>query len=235
MGNSQSISLLSYGVEDTVLPSDPMNDNFRNFIDNFTDIDDGLYVEDDELLDIVFNIISKDVVLRNILNMVDNQLFKKAKVSRLVYPRRTTDELWDTVWGNRISLCREDISTGGVNPYSRVQAEFRADFRVPFSLFEEIVEECKEAQIFTTGYKRPTIPDEFKVLTVLRILGRNYVAASVKEILGCGMSTINVWFVNAILIIIILSMYIFLLGLLLMRWRRCIGGWVFLVVWGQWM
>ena len=56
MGNSQSISLLSYGVDDTVLPSDPMNDNFRNFIDNFTDIDDGLYVEDDELLDIVFNI-----------------------------------------------------------------------------------------------------------------------------------------------------------------------------------
>ena len=48
MGNSQSISLLSYGVDDTVLPSDPMNVNFRNFIDNFTDIDDGLYVEDEE-------------------------------------------------------------------------------------------------------------------------------------------------------------------------------------------
>ena len=70
MGNSQSISLLTYGVDDTVLPSDPVNVNFRNFIDNFTDIDDGLYVEDDELLDIVFNIISKDVVLRSILNMV---------------------------------------------------------------------------------------------------------------------------------------------------------------------
>ena len=160
--------------------------------------------------------------------MMDNQLCKKAKVSRLVYPRRTTEELWDTVLGNRISLCREDISTGGVNPYSRVQAEFRADFRVPFSLFEEIVVECKEAQIFTTGYKRPIIPDEFKVLTVLRILGRNYVAASVKEIylvvvcplLMCGLSG----FVSAILIIIILSMYIFLLGLLLLRWRRCIDG-----------
>ncbi len=56
---------------------------------------------------------------------------------------------------------------------------------------------CKEAHIFTTGYKRPTtIPDEFKVFTILlRFLGRNYVAASVKEILvGCGLSTINVWF-----------------------------------------
>ena len=48
MGNSQSISLLSFGVDDTVWPSDPMNVNFRNFIDNFTDIDDGLYVEDEE-------------------------------------------------------------------------------------------------------------------------------------------------------------------------------------------
>ena len=42
-----------------------MNVNFRNFIDNFTDIDDGLYVEDEELLSIVFNIISKGVVLRS--------------------------------------------------------------------------------------------------------------------------------------------------------------------------
>ena len=54
MGNSQSISILTYGV----LPSDPVNVNFRNFIDNFTEIDDGLYVEDEELLSIVFNIIS---------------------------------------------------------------------------------------------------------------------------------------------------------------------------------
>jgi hypothetical protein len=135
IGNSQSISLLSYGVDDTVLPVDPVNVNYRNFIDNFTDIDDGLYVEDEELLSIVFNIISKDVVLRSILNMVDDRLYKKVKLSRFVYPRKTTEELWDTVWGKRIISCREDISNGGVNPYSRVQAEFRADFRVPFTLF----------------------------------------------------------------------------------------------------
>ena len=156
----------------------------------------GLYVEDIELLlgIIVFNIISKDVVLRSIPNMVDDRLCKKAKLSRFVYPRKTTEELWETVWGKRITGCRDDISTGGVNPYSREKAEFKADFRVPFTLFEEIVVECKEAHNLTTGYKRPTIPDESNVLTVLRILVRNYVAASVKEILGCGMSTINVGF-----------------------------------------
>ena len=32
--------MLTYGVDDTVLPIDPLNVNFRNFIDNFTDIDD---------------------------------------------------------------------------------------------------------------------------------------------------------------------------------------------------
>ena len=70
MGNFQSISMLTYGVDDTVLPSDPVNVNFRNFIDNFTEIDDGLYVEDEEMLSIVFIIISnsKGVVLRSILN-----------------------------------------------------------------------------------------------------------------------------------------------------------------------
>ena len=46
IGNSQSISLLAYGLDDTVLPSDHVNANFRNCMDNFTDIDDGgLYVE----------------------------------------------------------------------------------------------------------------------------------------------------------------------------------------------
>jgi hypothetical protein len=91
MGDSQSISMLTYGVDDTVLPSDPVNVNFRNFIDNYTKKDDGLYVQDEELLSIVFNIISnsKGVVLRSILNMVDDRLGKKAKVSRFVYPRKS--------------------------------------------------------------------------------------------------------------------------------------------------
>ena len=34
MGNSQSITMLTCGVDDTVLPSDPVNVHFRNFIEN---------------------------------------------------------------------------------------------------------------------------------------------------------------------------------------------------------
>ena len=36
MGNSQFISLLTYGLDDTVLSSDHVNVNFRNYMDNFS-------------------------------------------------------------------------------------------------------------------------------------------------------------------------------------------------------
>ena len=48
-------------------------------------------------------------------------------------------------------------------------------------------------------------------------------------LLTCGFSV----FVSGMLIFIILSMYIYLLALLSMRWRSFIGGWVFLDVLGQ--
>ena len=87
---------------------------------------------------------------------------------------------------------REEISRIGVNHSTRDQSEFRLNFfRVPFPLFEGIVKECIEANIFTTGRKKATICDEFKVLAYLRILGRNYVTASVRELFGAGKTTIN--------------------------------------------
>jgi hypothetical protein len=60
------------------------------------------------------------------------------------------------------------------------------------------VKECKEAteaKIFTTGKKKATFCDEFKVLACLRILGRNYVTASVRgELLGVAKTTFNNFF-----------------------------------------
>ena len=53
------------------------------------------------------------------------------------------------------------------------------------------MKECKEARIFTTGRKTPTICDKFKVLACLRILGWNCVTASVRELLGAAKTTIN--------------------------------------------
>ena len=94
-----------------------------------------------------------------------------------------------------IKTVREEIARIGVDHTSRDQSEFRLDFRrVPFPLFEKIVKEFKDANIFTTGRKKATIADDFKVLACLRILGRNYITASIRELLGAAKTTINDFF-----------------------------------------
>ncbi len=77
-----------------------------------------------------------------------------------------------------------------MNHSTRDQSEFWLDFRVPFPLFQDIVKECKDSNIFTTGRKKATICVEFKVLACLRILERNYVTAFVRELLGAAAKTI---------------------------------------------
>ena len=90
---------------------------------------------------------------------------------------------------------RRDLSNYWCESFYSGSEEFRLDFRVPFPLFEEIVKEWKESNIFTTGRKKAIICDEFKVLACLRSLGRNYyVTASVRELLGAGKTTINDFF-----------------------------------------
>ena len=130
--------------------------------------------------------------MRSILSFANvPRTSKKVKIPREVYPRKTYVELWDSIWGKRIKTVREEIARIGVDHTTRDQ---RLDFRVPFPLFEEIVKECKDANIFTTGRKKATIADDFKVLACLRILGRNYVTASIRELLGAAKTTINDFF-----------------------------------------
>ena len=68
---------------------------------------------------------------------------------------KTSHELWNSIWGKRILSVRQEIAEIGVDHSTREQSEFRLDFRVPFSLFEDIVKDCIEAHIFTTGKKAP--------------------------------------------------------------------------------
>ena len=141
----------------------------------------------------MLNLISRDAVMRSILAYANvPRPTKKVKIPRDVYPRKTSSELWNSIWGKRILSVRQEIAEIEVDHSTHEQSEFRLDFCVPFSLFEDIVKDCKEAHIFTTGRKAPTtICDEFKMLACLRILGRNYVTASVRELLGAAKTTIN--------------------------------------------
>jgi len=58
MGYSQFISLLSYGIDDTVMSGEHVNANLLNYMNNFIDAEyDVLYLEGNELLNINISII----------------------------------------------------------------------------------------------------------------------------------------------------------------------------------
>ena len=148
MGNSQSISLLSYGILEeidtkTFLDADPSfanNDSFAkaylNEVDDMINSDD---IDEDVLLDDIVSIISRDAVMRSILAYSNvPPAAKKVKIPRDdVYPRKSSVQLWDSIWGQRIKSVREEISRIGVDHSTRDQSDF-GWIRVPFPLFEDI-------------------------------------------------------------------------------------------------
>jgi hypothetical protein len=72
---------------------------------------------------------------------------------------------------------------------------FRRRFRIPFELFQPLIDECELHDIFSSASdlegsgRTKQIPIEFKVLSALRMLGRDYYADDVAEILNCGEET----------------------------------------------
>ena len=113
-------------------------------------------------------------------------------VSRVKKPRTSISrdkDYWRSPWGN---LLRDpSVKIPGSYYYKR----FRRRFRIPYELFYPLVEECKQHKIFdsvadTIGTGRTKkIPIEFKVLASLRMLGRDYYADDVAEILNVGEET----------------------------------------------
>ena len=107
----------------------------------------------DELLDVI----------------VERSLPKPAKISRASHERMSTEDLWSSIWGKVITNIRDEILyNGGVEADTKLQRRFRNRFRVPFSIFEDMVVECKDVNIFVG---RTQIGVEFKLLACLRILG----------------------------------------------------------------
>ena len=87
---------------------------------------------------------------------------------------------------------QKEIAQSGVLPLSDLQKTFRLRFRAPYySMFVDIVKECVDANVFGSGKRRAKIGVDFKVLTCLRILGRNFVCDSVVEILNTGVIIVN--------------------------------------------
>ena len=167
------------------LPFVEKNDSFS---DNISTV-----VDDNEefLAQVLHQIMAKDEVLAIIRRAVREPSHKKAKLTRTRKRRCTSESLQQSVWGQLMESIQDEIATNGILPHSDLQKTFRLRFRVPYSMFVDIVKECVDANVFGSGVREAKIGIDFKVLTCLRILGRNFVCDSVVEILNTGVATVN--------------------------------------------
>jgi hypothetical protein len=126
-------------------------------------------------------------VYRALIRIIKGRRYRY--VSRVKKSRTSIVEYWRSPKG--ILLREPSLKVPGSYYYKR----FRRRFRIPYELFYPLVEECKVHKIFDTvadasGTSRTKqIPIEFKVLASLRMLGRDYYADDVAEILNCGEET----------------------------------------------
>ena len=181
MGTSNSKSTSSYS---NVMYSN--NISASSYSVKIGDLD----VSERHLLLEIRRIILMDEILDYVVDL-HNLADPPLKKSRACHERLSEGELWDTIWGKVVAKIRDEINlNGGEESNTRMQRRFRNRFRVPFSMFEEMIVECKDANIFG----RTQIPVEFKLLGCLRVLGRGAYCDDVAEILGCGVTTVNTMF-----------------------------------------
>ena len=181
MGNNQSVSS---SLVELCNVSDGYSGSALNFSspssvkDSSSSTTTG-FIEDlseDFLAQVIHQIMAKDEVLAVIRRSVVEPQRKKAKqVRKSKKGRCTAATLQNSLWGNLMSAIQEEIAEKGSLPQSDLQKTFRLRFRVPYSMFADIVQECVVANVFGTGKRKPKIGVDFKVLTCLRILGRNFV------------------------------------------------------------
>jgi hypothetical protein len=95
----------------------------------------------------------------------------------------------ETSWGQMLK--HPDVS----NPKKAIGKRFRRRFRLPYPLFQILVNECNQNNVFEQKY-HCRIPIEAKVLACLRILGRDASADDINELSSSiiGESTVNVLF-----------------------------------------
>jgi hypothetical protein len=157
-------------------------------------LDDDSLVDDlteDQFIGVIQAIINKDEVLRIIRGIALPVTKKPSKTRRSKVGRCTSETLQASIWGQLMSDIQLEIATTRVNPDSELQKTFRLRFRVPYSMFVDIVQECVVGNVFGTGKKAYKIGVDFKVLLCLRVLGRNFICDCVVEILKTGLITVN--------------------------------------------
>lgn len=91
--------------------------------------------------------------------------------------------LWETTWGRTLKDVRIK------DPSSWIAKKFRRRFRIPFSVFDQVlVPMCIEKEVFSL---KSRIPIEIKILISLRILARGSCADDIEELSHVPESTVN--------------------------------------------
>jgi hypothetical protein len=141
----------------------------------------------ESFLNLCNNFDSDKSVQRALIRVIKKRRYRyvrKVKKSRTSVPR--DKDYWRSPWGKLLRNPSVKV------PGSYFAKQFRRRFRIPYELFYPLIEECKQHGVFDsvadsigTG-RAKRIPIEFKVLAALRMLGRDYFADDVAEILDCG-------------------------------------------------
>jgi hypothetical protein len=101
-------------------------------------------------------------------------------------PKVSAEMLWESGWGQMLR-----------NPETRDPRTFYGKkwitrFRVPFPVFETIVEMCERENVFEIKKGQSiSISVEFRVLVALRILSKNHDTDTMNELSLIGQSTCN--------------------------------------------
>ena len=86
-------------------------------------------------------------------------------------------QISQTAWGQMLA----DPNTADIR--SRAGRKFRRRYRVPYPLFQQLVQLCTQHGIFPST-RKSRIPVEFKVLACLRVLGRDSCFDDINELSG---------------------------------------------------
>ena len=136
-----------------------------------------------------------DIEERLCAEFLYEQLMGEQKKPNCLKRQRTikdyVGEFWESQWGQLIS----NPNVG--NPRTTEGRRFRRRFRLPFPLFQHLVELCARENIFQLLHRSP-IPIEMKILSCLRILGRDNCADDISELTQhiLGESTVHFLFKN---------------------------------------
>ena len=146
-------------------------------------------VSDDEWMDAICSVMENSDFAGSLVQDILKQRRSKGSKPRKEYVSHgRAKDLSYSVWGRM--LHHPEIANVG----SWVSRKFRRRFRIPYSMFLELVEECKEHNVFGVPVRKSKILVEYKVLSCLKILGRDLCCDEIDEALNIAESTVNKFF-----------------------------------------